>query len=229
MLQMKKVSALVGFTDEIFETWSTATEGNIRASVERAVRYAMDFSLLDPSITETPDRPASLTNGIAPTQSTGSSAAQALADFNALLGSLIVTKGADASRVLIAMSPVTALYLSQVLTAAGAFAFPGVNASTGGSILGFPVALAHAAAQVGSPSSNFITGIDCSKILVADDGLIVADASTATSLQFSDAPSAGPASLVSLFQSHTRALRLQRYLNYQRATANAVAWFPTQY
>jgi capsid protein len=229
MLQPKKVGAIVPFTDEAFESWSPAVEANVQASISRAVRYAMDFSLLDPSVTETAARPASLTNGIAPTQSTGPSAAQALADFNAMLGSLLVSKGADPSRVLIAMAPSTALFLSQLLTTGGTFAFPDLNAATGGSVLGFPVAIAGDAAQVGSPASNFVVAIDGSKVLVADDGLITVEASTATALQFSDTPSGGPTSLVSLFQTHTRALRLVRYLNYQRASTGAVAWFAAQY
>jgi hypothetical protein len=97
----------------------------------------------------------------------------------------------------------------------------------GGSIWGVPVAVTHAAAQVGSPGSNFIVAIDGGRILLADDGVIVADASKASAMQFSDTPSGGPTSVVSLFQTSTRVLRLMRYLNYERASSGAVAWFPT--
>ncbi len=222
-----KIGVLVPFTDELFASWSPAVLGNMRNSIERAVLYAMDFCLLDPSITATDSRPASLTFGITPTQSTGSSDAQAAADLAAMLQAL-VDGGSDLSRVLIVMAPSSALYLSRLLTTAGTYAFPEMNA-TGGSIWGIPVAVATAAAQPGSPSSNFVVAIDAGKVLVADDGLILADASTASALQFDDAPSSAPTSMVALFQTGTRALRLMRYLNYERASDSACAWFPAQY
>jgi hypothetical protein len=190
-------------------------------SITRAVLFAMDASLLDPSYGETVERPASLTNGISPSQSTGATDAQIRADLKVLLSGF-----SDFSRVVIAMSPASALHLSQLLTAGNAFAFPDVKVN-GGSIWGVPVVTTTAAALVASPASNFIVAIDGARVLVVDDGLVTAEASTAASLQFSDTPSAGPTSLVSLFQTGTRALRLMRYLNYQRASAAAVRWFPT--
>jgi HK97 family phage major capsid protein len=221
MLQMKKVGVLVPFTGELFESWSAATQANLLDSITRAVVFAMNYALLDPSYGETLTRPASVTNGIAPTQSTGSTAAQVTADLKALLAAF-----SDFSRVLIAMSPSSALHLSQLLTTGGVNAFPAMSV-TGGSIWGVPVAVTHAAAQLGSPGSNLVVAIDGRRILVADDGVITAEGSTQAALQFSDTPSGGPTSAVSLYQTNTRALRLIRYLNYERASAGAVAWFPT--
>jgi HK97 family phage major capsid protein len=220
IFQEKKVGVIVPFDEELFRVWSAAVEANFRESVTKAVNY-MDFALLDPAFGETSQMPASLTNGIAPTQSTGGTDAQIRADLKALLSGF-----SDFSRVVIVMSPASALHLSQLLTAGNALAFPQMGAN-GGSIWNIPVVTTTAAAQVGSPGSNFIVAIDGARVLVVDDGIITAEASTAASLQFSDTPSGGPTNTVSLYQTSTRALRLLRYLNYQRASSGAVRWFPT--
>ena len=226
MLQTKKVGTLVPFTEEVFQAWSPATQANVLNAITRAAIYASDFAALDPSVTETAARPASLTAGISPGPSTRSSATQVIADVKAMLQAL-VDGGSDLSRVVIAMSPSSALHLSSLYTTNGDRAFPELQV-TGGFIWGVPVAVTSAAVQIGSPATHIVAAIDGAKILVADDGLVLFDASNVTALQMDDAPS-GAASQVSMFQTSCRVVRIIRYMNFQRASDTAVAWFATAY
>ncbi|MGE0875666.1 MAG: phage major capsid protein [Burkholderiales bacterium] len=225
-LEPKRVSALVPVTEELLQSWTPAVEANLSDLVSRVVRYTIDRSLLDPDSSVTAARPASLTFGLTPTQSTGSSAAQALADIAALLD-VVLTDTQDTARVVIVMSPKTALHLSQLLTTGNTFAFPHLGAR-GGEIFGVPVIVSPAAGALGSPAANVVAAIDAARIVVADDGLMLAAASDTASLSFTDAP-AGAESQVSLFQTGTSALRVTLFKNFVRANSTAVAWFPTAY
>src|SRR5687768_1195919 len=46
-LKMKRIGALVVFTNELFEAWSPATQANMEDSIGKSARYALDRSLLD--------------------------------------------------------------------------------------------------------------------------------------------------------------------------------------
>lgn len=232
-LDMKKVCALVPVTDELLESWGAAVQANLEDLISRTVRYAIDRSLLDPDQGVTTARPASLTNGIAAGQSTGSTAAQALADFKAMLtGPLTGTQ--DPSRVVIVMPPTSALFLSQLLTTGGSFAFPQLGA-LGGAISGVPVIVSPAAAMIGSPNSNIVAAVDASRVIVADEGLMLVDVASAAAIELKDDPTntgvggTVATSMVSMFQTHTKLLRISLYKNFIRANASAVSWFPVAY
>jgi len=226
-LYAKKVATIIPFTAELFDSWAPATLANLRDTVNRAVRLAADYALLNPDQAATDSTPASLTNGIAMGQSTGASAAQAIADIKAMLQTLI-DGGSDLSRVIIAMAPSTALHLSQLLTTGGSYAFPSLG-PRGGFIWTVPVAVSKAARLLGSPAANIVAALDGERILVADDGVAEIDVSSGTTLQLSDAPATGPQNQTSLFQTHSKALRIVLHRNYQRANATAVAWFAAGY
>lgn len=222
-LPMKKVAGLVAFDDEIFESWSPATEQNITDRMTTAAIYATEYSALDPNIAATTAAPASLLYGVSPTQTTGGSASQVVADFRVMLQRLI-DGGSDLKRTLIVLSPTTALYLSALQTSNGDYAFPSLTVN-GGNVWGVPVAVSSAAAQVGSPATHLVAAIDGAKVVVADDGIVLFDASRATSLQMADAPS-GAANGVSMFQTHTRVLRVVKVMNWTVADSSGIAWFP---
>ncbi len=220
-LPLKKVAAMIGVNDELLTSMHSANLSALGESASRNLRFNLDKLLVDPTITATTARPASLTNGIVATTSTGATALLVMADLRTMLQALLTDGSPDFSRVSIAMGPTTAMYLSSLLTTSGQFAFPALGL-TGGSIWGIPTLVSKAAA-------GLIAVVDGSRILVADDGFMTVDVSSQAALQFSDAPSAGAASSISLFQTSTTVLRLVRYVNYQRATAGCVAWMTVAY
>lgn len=226
-LQPKKYGVLVPFVRETFESATPANLEHLRRRLIAGAVYGADVTVLDPSFAATNARPQSLTNGVVPSQTTGSSAAQVIADFKACIQQQL-DNGADPRNLVFALSPTTTLYCMQLLTAGGTYVFPELKL-TGGNIWGVRVIVTSAAVQVGSPTTHLVALIDGSKILLADDGLIVADASSVAALQFTDSPAAGPTTQVSLFQSGARVIRLLRTLNFQRASNAAVSWFPVAY
>lgn len=232
-LDLKKIAYLTPASDESFESWGPTVQAQLEDLMGRMVRYGLDRSLLDPDLGVTTARPASLTNGIASGQSTGSTAAQATADIKAMLtGPLTGTQ--DPSRVVIVMSPVTALYLSQLLTTGNTYAFPNLGA-LGGSIFGVPVIVSPAASLLGSPPANIIMAVDASRIVVADDSLMLVDVADAAAIELRDNPTNSgvgatvATTMVSMFQTHSRVIRTRFYKNFQRAAASAVSWFPVAY
>jgi HK97 family phage major capsid protein len=227
MLGMKSVKAIFAVTDELLTSTAPANLANLEEIAARSVRFTMDRSMLDPSMAATAAQPASLTNGITPLASTGSTAAAVMSDLRALLQAVLDGGSPDFSSTVFVMSPTDALALSLLLTSGGQRAFPDLGA-TGGSIWGVPALVSKAADLGGSPPARIIAAIDGSRVLVADDGLMTVGASKAA-LQFTDAPVAGAANSISLYQTESTAIRLVLYKNFTRATAGCVAWMSVSY
>jgi hypothetical protein len=65
------------------------------------------------------------------------------------------------------------------------------------------------------------------EILLADDGTVTIDASREASLQMDSAPDSPPSAttvLVSLWQNNMIGIKAERFINWQRRRAQAVAW-----
>lgn len=223
-MQRTKVAVLTAFTEELFTATGPALLAHIKDAVSRAVTYGLDRVMIDPDRAADVDGPASLLYGLTPTQSTGSTAAQVLADMKALFGSF----GSSLRRAVGACAPSTALFLATLQDSLGVRLFPDMTA-VGGTIWGVKFIVTDAASLVGSPGGKVVAILDGSKIVVADDSLITFAVSTVTSAQFNDAPTAGPANMISAFQTNTRILKALRYVNFARASASAAAFFIVAY
>jgi len=71
--------------------------------------------------------------------------------------------------------------------------------------------------------------MDAQEVYLADDGQVMIDASRETALEMSDSPSmdgsAGTgASLVSMFQTNSIAMKAERYINWAKRRSAAVAY-----
>ncbi len=224
-LPQKKLACMVGFTSESFDDWTPGVAANINEVMKRADVTALDRALIDPDLGPTDNGPGSLLHGLSPTPYTGASATQVEADFAALFAA---THANDLKRALGVCAPATALFLARLRDANGFRVFPQMGA-TGGSIWNVPFVTTTACALVGSPGGNVIALIDASKVLVADDGILLLGASGTAAVQFDDAPSGGGADVVSAFQTHTKLLKLLRVVNFQRAAADAASFFVADY
>jgi hypothetical protein len=193
----------------------------------------LDRQLLDPDTSASGTKPASLLNGISAIGGFTSSASGALSDFEDLIGAH-VDAGSDLDRLLVVMSPSTALALSILQFTNGSYAFP-ILGSTGGTILnGIPVATSVNAVRTGSPTEKVVAAIDGGKVIVADDSEVQVSAARATMLQQDNSPTANSQSGagtqgVSLYQTHSVGLKLTRFINFKLADSSGAAWMTSAF
>jgi hypothetical protein len=233
-LDRLKAAVIAAVTNELLGSWSPGTQAQLDDTLTRAIVLGLDRALLDPDVAAVVgENPASLLNGVSPLGDFTNTAAGALADIEALLRAH-VDAGSDLDRVLIAMHPTTCLTLSLMQNANGNSTFPALTA-TGGFIVGVPVATTVSAVRSGSPNEKLVAAINGARVLVADDGEVLVDASENTILELSDSPTGDatgtpqPVSMVSMAQTNTTAIRLRRYVNFQRADSSAVSWMTSNF
>ncbi len=80
-----------------------------------------------------------------------------------------------------------------------------------------------------SDGSHIVVLLNPRDVLLADDGTVAVDASREASLEMSDAPSSSAAtgtgaSLVSMFQTNSVALRAERWINWVKARSTAASY-----
>jgi hypothetical protein len=120
-----------------------------------------------------------------------------------------------------------ALALSLMVNSLGQASFPGLSAQ-GGTLLGIPVVASQYAANA-SGAGNLVIAINAPDIFLADDGQVTLDASREASIEMSDAPAnrsdtAVGASLVSMYQTNSIAVRAERYINWAKVRSTAVVY-----
>jgi capsid protein len=219
ILLPKSVGALVVTTNQALMDPTAKTEARLSADLVAAAAAALDKVLLDPSVAGDEYTPTSITHGISPISSTGSTLAEIDADLKAMLEQL-----ADAgSRFLDPkwiMRPQSAIYLSMLRGSGGALAYPNITAS-GGTLAGIPVLVSGNVVSDGSPSSTTITLVEAddfvfgqgpAEVSLSDRATIEMDTSptgdTITPVAASQRP-------VSMFQANATALKASREANWE--------------
>jgi len=158
--------------------------------------------------------PASITNGAVSVAASGNDADSLRADVRALFQAFISANMTPSSGVFI-MSNTTALAISMMLNPLGQPEFPGLTMN-GGTFSGLPAITSETA-------GDMIILAAASEILLADDGGVTLDASREASLEMSDSPD-GTGTMISLWQQNMVGLRAERFINWKRRRANAVAY-----
>lgn len=219
-LELTKIGGICIFTRESVADASRASLDNINRALLNTVGRYTDVALLDPAISAVVGKnPASITSGVTPIASTGSTEAAISANIKALLQTH-VDAGADLSAVVLAMHPASALHMSTLLTAGNVRAFPNLGVR-GGEVFGVPVLTSVGAVASGSPSERIVAAINPEGVQVADNGDIFLSASPKAAIQMDDAPTnqsaatATGAQLVSMFQAESVALKFTRPLNFE--------------
>lgn len=208
-------------TNELFSTWSAATEANLRAALLRSISRGVDLAFVDPTLTEQlGGRPGAITAGITPIPSSGTGAANVTSDLLTVLGRLS-DSGSDLRNVALLMHPRVALYLAALRYLNGDAPFPAVGVNDG-NIWGVPVLTSPAVVSSDSPTSYSIIAVDASKILYADDSVIAADVATHAALQMDSAPSDSAMPMVSLWAHDLVGIKLARQISWRRADESAV-------
>lgn len=211
-----KIAAISVLTDELVRFSNPAADALVRNSLAGAIVQQLDKDFIDPKkAAVTGVSPASITNGITAIASKGDADTDAELAFAAFVGNNLTPVNG-----VWLMSANNALALSMDRNPLGAKKYPEIN-MLGGTFYGLPVIVSN---QVGDQ----LILVNASDIYLADDGQVVIDASREASLEMSDAPTqdagkgTGAASLVSMFQTNSVAIRAERWINWKRRRDAAV-------
>lgn len=228
-LGITKAAGLVVVDDELVRSSSPSAEILVRDDLAKTISTLLDVSFIDPNYGgQLNIQPASVTYGLTAIDPSGTNAAAISVDIAAVFASAIAANLNPAQGVWV-MSATTALALSLMLTSLGQPQYPNININ-GGTWFGLPVIVSQSAYVAGSPQfGNMIVLIIANEILMADDGQVTIDVSNEASIEMLDSAlqqTAGGtgASMVSMFQTASMAIRAIRYINWTKRRTAAVAF-----
>jgi HK97 family phage major capsid protein len=217
-LRWAKAAGIVVLTEELVRSSSPDAELVVRGDLTGALAQFLDEQFVNPAIAEVANvSPASITNGLAANPASGVTVAAARADVQEVFATYITANLNPASAVWI-MSPTTALALSMIANPLGQAEYPGITMN-GGVWFGLPVIVSMSVV-----AGNIILA-NANEIMLADDGQVVIDASREATLQMDGAPVADTTAvnMVSMFQTNQVAIRAERWINWKKRRAAAVA------
>jgi HK97 family phage major capsid protein/HK97 family phage prohead protease len=224
-----KVANIAVLTEEEVRFSSPSAEAKVRDALAEALIERLDRDFVDPAKALVAGvSPASITNGVTPIAASGTDADAVKRDFAALMGSFVASNISPTDVVLI-MSGTTAMNISLMFNALGNRDFPDISLN-GGTLLGIPVIVSQYLAAGGSPPTGLVILVNAKDIYLADDGQVVIDASREASVEMLDgtllqnATVGTGASLVSLWQSNLLGLKAERFINWKKRRAGAVAY-----
>jgi len=226
-LTWAKVANIAVLTEEIVRFSSPSAEALVRDELARALIERLDVDFVDPAKAASANvSPASITNGLTALTSAGTGADNARTDLQNLLETFILANIDPTSLVLI-MPNTLALALSLMVNSLGQAEFPGLT-MRGGTLQGIPVITSQYAANQ-SGGGNLVIAVNASDIFLSDDGQVTIDMSREASLEMLDNPTNNSAtstatSAVSMWQTNSIALRAERFINWAKRRADAVAY-----
>jgi HK97 family phage major capsid protein len=210
-----KAQKIVVLTNELLRLGDPSAERTVRETTAAGVAGFLDSQFLTPTVTLSAGlRPAAITNGATAVTSTGSTAAAINADLSSMLAA-ITTTGAGLTWV---MRPATAYKIAATIGGTAAVDIPR-------SLFGIPMIL-----SINSPQQ--VTLVDANCILYSDDNGIDIDSSENATLQMNDAPTdpeTAATVFVSLWPRNLWAVKITRWLAYQRAQSGSVVYMSVSY
>lgn len=223
-LGLSKIAGIVVLTEELVRISNPAAEGVVRQDMIDVISQFSDQQFIDPTVAAVANvSPASVTNGVTPRVSTGSTVTAVTNDVEFLMSAMAVAN-MDWGTAVWVMRPKTAIHLSMLRTSQDVFAFPGINVN-GGTFFGLPVVVSNnVPLSAITGDSSIIALVVAGDILLADDGQVTLDVSTQASLQMNSTPSAGAQSLVSLWQNNLIGLKAERFINWLKRRSTAVGF-----
>lgn len=230
-LGFAKAAGIVVITQELARFSSPSAELMVRDDLAAEMQYFLDAQFIDPGVAAVASvSPASVLNGASNVRQAAavwSSAANVETDVKVFLSSFAANEISLGGAYWV-MTPDVALALSMIRTTGGEnFAYPGINVD-GGTWFGLPVITSNAVPHSVSAGS-IVALVKPSEIFLADDGAIAIDVSTEASLEMDSAPSGSSvtptaAQLVSMFQTNSLAIRVERVINWSRRRTYGVGY-----
>lgn len=226
-LEPLKVANIAVLSEEAIMYSSPQADLLVRDALAGALQERLDLDFIDPTKAASAGvSPASITNGLTAISASGTGTADDVrADLRALYQGFIAANNTPTSAVLI-MNGTTALALSLMTNALGQPEFPTVT-MTGGTLNGVPVIVSE---HIPTDSTGSIVIMaNAGDIYLGDEGGVMIDMSREASLEMDDAPSGDAtngtgASLVSLWQTNCVGIRAERFINWSKRRASAVAY-----
>jgi HK97 family phage major capsid protein/HK97 family phage prohead protease len=214
-LGITKAAGIIVLTQELIKLSNPSAEALVRADMIAGIAQFLDAQFIDPAVAAVAGvNPASITNG-APT---AAATTNPMADIMGLI-SHFATNNIAVDGVTFILSAANALSLSFRSNLDGSPQYPGLTIN-GGNYKGLTFITSQAA-------GGNVIALQPSLILYADDGGVTIDASQEASLQMDSAPmspSDATTVYVSLWQTNTVGLRAERFINWNKANANAVKY-----
>lgn len=216
-LKWAKIAGISVITEELARFSDPSIQILVRDDLSDAVIERKDEDFVDPDKTAATGAglsPASITNGVTPTPSTG----DVYADIQALWATADSTNLPVDSAVYITNSA-TARQLAGLRNPLMAREFPNVS-MTGGDIDGVPLVVSNYV-----PAGMFILAFT-SEIYLADDGVVTIDISREATIIMDDDATATPtiAQIQSMFQTNQLAIRAECYVNWKKRRPQAVSY-----
>lgn len=216
-----KVAALAVVSKELLRDSTPAAEQLVRDALVEASSQKVDQTFLGTAAASSGVSPAGILNGLSAGSSAGADVDGLIADIKALYAGFITANNASGLYYVTTESLAKSIGLMQ--NALGQDAFPGITAS-GGTLKGDPLI---GGGNVGSGDLILLKPSDIYKI--GDRGVEVS-LSTEAAIQMDSAPDGASdtptanASVVSMFQTESVALKVVRPLNFAKRRASAVAY-----
>jgi HK97 family phage major capsid protein len=205
-----RCSAIVVLSLDLARFSNPSAEIALRSQLTKGIARFLDSQFLNPSVSPVQGaRPGAVTYGADSVNSTGTTGAQKLADFQSMVATLVDANVPMAAPHFI-MPPSTAIAIAATLSSAGSPMFPDIRGD-GGSLIGIPVITSNSV-PVGQ-----ITLLDAAEILLSDDGGANIEATGESAMQMLDNPATGATVLVSLWQKNLFALKAGREIAWQMA------------
>jgi HK97 family phage major capsid protein len=219
-ITITKCAGIIVITEELARNSSPSAEAIIQKDMINGIAQFLDLQLIDPTVAPVAGvSPGSLTNGVTPITSAGTTPANARTDVIAMLNALTAANIPITGAVLI-MSEANALALSAALNPLGQPLWPNLALSGGTGPLGVNVITSQTA------GANIVM-VSPGCVLYADDGGVTIDVSREASVQMDSAPD-NPALattvLTSLWQNNLVGLRAERFINWKKARAGCVQY-----
>lgn len=217
-LEPLKVANIAVASKEVLEYSNPSADAIIRDSLVEALRARLDIDFINPAKAAVAGvSPASITNGVTPIASAGTSADDVRSDIRALFAAFIAANNTPTSGVWI-MPATTALAVSLLMNPLGQAEFPGLTMA-GGTLFGLPVIVSQHV-----PAGTVVLA-NAQDIYVGDEGGFSVDFSREASLQMDSAPdnpSTATTVLVSLWQRNLVGFLGERQINWAKRRASSV-------
>lgn len=230
-LGFAKAAGIVVITQELARFSSPSAELLVRDDLAAEMVYFLDGQFIDPGVAAVANvSPASVLNGASNVRQAAAvwnTAANVETDVKAFLQTFASNEISMGGSYWI-MTPDAALALSMIRTTGGEnFAYPDINVD-GGMWFGLPVITSNSVPHSVSAGS-IVALVKPSEVFYADDGAIAVDVSTEASLEMDSAPSGTSATptaaqLVSMFQTNSMAIRVERVVNWSRRRTYGVGY-----
>jgi len=223
-LGITKCAGIIVITEELARNSSPDAEEVIRRDMIAGIAAFLDAEFIDPTKAAVAGvSPGSVTNGVSPITTAGTSPANARTDIQALANAMTAAGISTAGAVVI-LSETNAAAFTNALNPLGQPLFPGMG-QEGGTIMGYKAITSQVAGTT-------VALVQPQQVLYADDGGVTIDVSREASVQMDSAPSAVPDAttvLTSLWQMNYVGLRAERFINWKKARAGVVQYTVATY